>query len=388
MLSTTNRIGLRLRAMREQRGLSQEALSQALGFKDRQTLSAIETGDRRLSADELLRAVQALSVSIEQLVDPFQLTGEGRFSWRQTGLSAGRLESFEAVAGRWIAAFREIAPQVGRERPLLRQSLGLHKSSTFEEAMAAGERFAAEFDLGEVPANRLPTVMEESLHILVLMVDATPGISGAACHLPELDAVLINRKEVEGRRNFDLAHELFHLLTWETMPPEHIEEADQGAGRGKVEQLANAFAGALLMPRRLLESASGGGIAEGRGDGDLYGDGKGGGSGSGFGYGPPSVSQLKAMATRLEVSTVAVKWRLVALGRLSRKEALAIDDRLLREGKSKVPPLFSRLFMDVLARAIDEGQVSARRAADLVNLPLEDLADLFRSHGVHAPFEL
>ncbi len=388
MLPAANRLGLRLRAFREQRALSQEALSQKLGFKDRQTLSAIETGERRLSAEELLRAVQALGVSVEQLVDPFQLTGEGRFSWRQTGLSSGRLESFEAVAGRWIAAFREIAPQVGRERPLLRQSLGLHKGSTFEEAMAAGERFAREFELGEVPADRLPAVMEEKLHILVLLVDATPGISGAACRLPELDAVLINRKEVEGRRNFDLAHELFHLLTWETMPPEHIEEADQGAGRGKVEQLANAFAGALLMPRQLLEPVFARSLTERSGDGEGYGEGKGGGAGSGFGYGPPSVSQLKTLAARLEVSAVAVKWRLVALGRISRKEALAIDDRLLREGKSKVPPLFSRLFMDVLARAIDEGQVSARRAADLANLPLEDLADLFRTHGVDAPFEL
>jgi Zn-dependent peptidase ImmA (M78 family)/transcriptional regulator with XRE-family HTH domain len=388
MTLTGTRLGLRLRALREQRDLSQEALSQALGFRDRQTLSAIETGERRLSAEELLRAVQALGVSVDQLVDPFQLTGEGRFSWRHTGISPGRLESFEAVAGRWIAAFREIAPQVGHERPLLRKSLGLHKGSTFEEAMAAGERFATEFELGEVPADRLPMVMEEELHILVLMVDATPGISGAACRLPGLDAVLINRKEVEGRRNFDLAHELFHVLTWETMPPDHVEEADQGAGRGKVEQLANAFAGALLMPAHLLGMAPPRGFAEGRGDGQGYGDGNGGGSSGSFEDGPASVRRLKALAARLEVSAVAVKWRLVALGRLSRKEALAIDDRLLREGKSKMPPLFSRQFMDVLARAIDEGQVSARRAADLVNLNLEDLADLFRAYGVQAPFEL
>jgi Zn-dependent peptidase ImmA (M78 family)/transcriptional regulator with XRE-family HTH domain len=386
MLPVPNRLGQRLRAFRERRDLSQEALSEKLGFKDRQTLSAIETGERRLSAEEMLRAVRALGVTVEELIDPFQLTGEGRFSWRQTGVSPGRLDRFEAVAGRWIAAFREIAPQVGRERPLLRQSLGLHKGSTVEEAMAAGERFAREFGLGEVPADRLPAVMEEKLHILVLMVEAMPGISGAACRLPELDAVLINRREVEGRRNFDLAHELFHLLTWEAMPPEHVEEADQGAGRGKVEQLANAFAGALLMPGHLLEPTARRGFAEGRGDGVGYGDGKGGGSGAG--HEPPSVRQIKTMASRLEVSTVAVKWRLVALGRLSRKEALAIDDKLLRESKGKLPPLFSRLFMDVLARAIDEGRVSARRAADLAGLDLEDLADLFRSHGVDAPFEL
>lgn len=47
--------------------------------------------------------------------------------------------------------------------------------------------------------------MERDLGILVLMVDAVPGVSGAACHLPELDAVLINRREVPGRRHYDLA---------------------------------------------------------------------------------------------------------------------------------------------------------------------------------------
>lgn len=38
------------------------------------------------------------------------------------------------------------------------------------------------------------------------MVDAFEGISGAACHLLELGVALINRREIVGRRHFDLAH--------------------------------------------------------------------------------------------------------------------------------------------------------------------------------------
>src|SRR5258706_12827279 len=98
--------------------------------------------------------------------------------------------------------------------------------------------------------------MEQRFGMLVLAVYAFDGISGAACRLPELDAVLINRKEVKGRRHFDLAHELFHLLTWDAMPPEHVEEATE-TGRGRVEQLANNFASALLMPRKVLERHGG-----------------------------------------------------------------------------------------------------------------------------------
>ena len=117
--------------------------------------------------------------------------------------------------------------------------------------MAAGERFVTEFDLGEVPAECLVEVMERELGILVLMIDTERGISGAACRLPELDAVLIARREVVGRRHFDLAHELFHILTWDAMPPEHSEDAMETGGN-RAEQLTNNFAAAVLMPAATL----------------------------------------------------------------------------------------------------------------------------------------
>jgi predicted HTH domain antitoxin len=52
------------------------------------------------------------------------------------------------------------------------------------------------------------------------------------------------------------------------------------------------------------------------------------------------------------------------------------------------PPLFSKPFAETLALAIDQGRVSARRAAGLVDLSVDDLADLLSTHGVESPFEL
>lgn len=72
-------IGTRIRAIRQQRGLSQDALARLFGFKDRQTVSAIETGIRRVTATELLLAVERLNVPIDYFTDPFRLDGEGRF---------------------------------------------------------------------------------------------------------------------------------------------------------------------------------------------------------------------------------------------------------------------------------------------------------------------
>ncbi len=363
-------IGPRIKALREERKLSQDDLARIFGFKDRQTVSAIETGERRVTAEELVIAVEKLGASLDYFTDPFLLAGEGRFSWRQTNVGLQRLNGYERSAGRWIAAFRAIAPEVGREAPLLRRALGLHRGSRFEDAMEAGERFVAEFELGDVPAARLAEVMERELGILVLNVDAFDGISGAACRLPELDVALINRHEVVGRRHFDLAHELFHILTWDAMPPEHSEEALETGGN-RVEQLANNFASAVLMPAAILD---------GFGDWTAFPE-------------HELAARLNAAADELLVTASALKWRLVALDRLKPAAARAVPDAALRNNgrdaaQAVTPPLFSKPFMEVIALAVDQGRVSARRAAALVDLTVDELGDLFTTHGVSAPLEL
>lgn len=362
-------IGARIKALRQERGLSQDGMARVLGFNDRQTVSAIETGVRRMTAQELLLAIEKLGVPLDYFTDPFRLDGEVLFSWRQHGVGRSQLADYEQTASRWIGAYRMLAAEVGKPAPLMRSALALTRASRFGEAADAGERFAAEFDLGEVPALGLAAAMEERLGILVLTVNAHQGISGAACRLPDLDAVLIARGEVLGRRNFDLAHELFHILTWTAMPPEHMEDATDFGGN-RVEQLANSFAGALLMPKAAVESA-----------GDwrrLEIDGL--------------IALLNATADELHVTSSALRWRLVGLGHLGRATARAIPEAALRNNghdSTAVPPaLFSRPFANVLAASIDRGHVSVRRAAVLLGLTIEDLDELFSSYAIEYSLDL
>ena len=366
---TSQLIGTRIRALRQERGLSQDALARVFGFRDRQTVSAIETGVRRVTASELLLAVDKLNVPIDYFTDPFRMDGEGLFSWRQRDAGTSELRQYEQTAGRWIGAYRALAQQVGRKGPLLRPTLGLTRNSGIEEAAEDGERFVTEFGLGAVPAQRLATVMQERLGILVLMIDAYHGISGAACRLPELDVVLIARGEVAGRRNFDLAHELFHVLTWEAMPPPRVEDASD-FGCNRIEKLADSFAAAVLMPRASLEPFGNWGQLDKDG----------------------LIARLNAASSKLKVTSSALKWRLVSLGQLTRAQARALPEAALRnhghERESAPPALFSRLFMEVLAAAIDRGHVSVRRVATLVGLPIEDLSELFAAHGIDHAIEL
>lgn len=364
-------IGTRIKALREQRGQSQDELSRLFGFKDRQTLSAIETGERKVSAEELLRAVELFGVQLDYFTDPFLLAGEGRFSWRQSGVKPAALADYEIDAGRLVAAFRALGPQVGREAPLLRHTLGLTRQPQLDEAAAAGERFAREYALGAVPAVRLAEVMERELGIIVLMLDPIEGVSGAACRLPELDVVLINRREIPGRRHFDLAHELFHLLTWDAMPPEHIEEVAP-TRRTRVEQLADSFASAVLMPAAVLDRFGDWAVLA---DEDL-------------------IVRLNTVADELLVTSSALRWRLVDLERLEKSVGGRIAEARLRHNgrkkpaKEPLPRLFSKTFIEVIGRAIDQGRVAVRRISYLLGLSIDDLADLFTTYGIEPPFAL
>lgn len=364
----------RLKAARDMAGLTQSQLSEKLGFKDRQTLAAIEAGQRKLSAEELVRALTVLGIDLGFVTDPFRLVGEGRFSWRaDKRASAGMLDAFEDQAGRWIALYRQLAraggAEAGADNPL-QQRLTLTEKSSFEEAREAAEALVRAWDLGDVPAARLEQRLIERLGALVLYVNAPSAVSGAACQLPGLNAILINRNEPEGRRHYDLAHEAFHLLTWEQMPPDHHEGEIPRGGKGKrVEQLADNFASALLMPERALVP-----LWTSRGRRDIH-------------------TWLNDTASTLLVTAQALKWRLVQLEWLGKADLFEIQDlRLTANGRPRreqaMPLLFSAAFVERLHAGLARGDLSVRRAAELLGLTIDALAELFRERRLTVPFDL
>jgi Zn-dependent peptidase ImmA (M78 family) len=281
------------------------------------------------------------------------------------------LDDFEAKAGKWIATFRRLGEIKGEPFNPLSQRLTLTERSSFEEAQAAGEALVADWELGNVPAKNLSNVVEDRLKILVLYVDAPVGISGAACQLPQFNTILINRREPDGRRNYDFAHEIFHILTWSAMPPRPYDQADkvEGTKAKRVEQLANNFAAALLMPSASLKPRW-----EKRGDQDLH-------------------DWLNETASELLVTSDALYWRLRQIGWLTQAASLEINrDRLTWNGRSPsaqtLPKLFSRRFVERLQWALDRGELSVRRAAELLDCTVEDLEELFKGYEMPVPFDL
>ena len=133
------RFGRRIKQLREKRGATQEMLAQALGISDRQTISELESGRRKINASELHAASKFLGISMEDLANPFLLVSDRvKFSWRQHGVSAADLCRFETRAGEWIGAYRELRSLNGEHLRTLMPRLGLTHTSSFGEAIVAG----------------------------------------------------------------------------------------------------------------------------------------------------------------------------------------------------------------------------------------------------------
>jgi len=367
-------IGARVKALRESRGMDQAKLATVLGLENRQTVSDIERGQRRLSAGELVALTDCFGATLDQLTNPFLLSAKDSFSWRQRNVSSVELDGYEVRAGEWIGAYRELARLNDTRLKRLLPRLGLTHASSFENAAEAGEDVAEELKLGERPALQLAQTLEKQLGMLVLMVDAIEGVSGAACRLQALNAILINRNESQGRRNSDLAHEFFHILTWEEMKPERVELAVEAWDRAplrshqrnlRIERLADNFASGLLMPSWELDRL-----------GDPQGD---------------IVEWLTAAASELGVSARGLRWRLVNSKR--RPELSKVPNELLDEaarvrGVEEAPLRFSKGFIGVLIQAIEAGYLSGARAAKLTDLSKAELGSLCEAYALSRPAEL
>lgn len=364
-------IGYRVKAAREAKGWTQDELTQGLGLNDRQSVSDIENGKRALKPDEMLTLSDLLDREIEFFIDPFAIAGEAQFSWRATpALPEDSLDGFELKAGQWIGLLRWLREQQDGKKNPLKHSLRLTAQSTFEDAIARAEALVAALDLGKVPAERLIEHVEQDLDIPVLFVDTieTPqgeSISGATCHLQDLGVILVNRNESETRRFFDLAHELFHALTWDAMKPDHRESnsAEERGRTKRIEQLANNFAAALLMPSSSLEE-----LIDQRRSTD--------------------VTHLADVAAELRVAPSALAWRLYNMKRIDEDARDALVHERQRASLAGTPKRFSRTFVTMLHRAIDRGQLSARKAAKAMGMNLTLLSELFAEHSLPAPFEL
>ena len=102
---------------------------------------------------------------------------------------------------------------------------------------------------------------------------------------------------------------------------------------------------------------------------------------------------LNRTAPAFLVSAKALKWRLTNLGWLSKADHMDIHDaKLTANGRpareQQMPRLFCEEFVRRMHTGLAKGQLSVRRAASLLEMTIEALAQLFRDYQLPVPFDL
>lgn len=363
MDSFSQLIGKRLKFARA--SYSQEVLASALGLNDRQSISAIELGERKITPEELIKAADFLGKPVEFFTDPYIVPESSGFSFRANKLDPKILGDFSEQATRLISAHRRFRDLLGETTsPVQAQLRDVTLKTPLKVASSYGEQSAEAWGLGQVPGERLREVAEDKIGISILFVDGGAAVSGAACRLDDGDVILINRNESEGRRNFNIGHEIFHLLTWHEMPPEALDlEADnEFRPKSRCEQLANSYSGGLLMPSGVVKTRW-----EDRKNQTL-------------------ADWLLKNSAEMRVSPAAIYWRLVDLELIDKDEHPFSIGTKAKSPPRQTPLLYNRPFVTRLQKVLERGNLSVIRATEILDCSIEELVKLFESYNLEVPF--
>ena len=110
-----DRIRNRLRALREEQGLSLDAVAQAAGMAP-STLSRLETGKRRLAVDHLAPLARALGASVDELLAPAPRT-DPRVRRRPRKVDGMRVLPLSREGGGGPRAYHLTLPERGAPDP-------------------------------------------------------------------------------------------------------------------------------------------------------------------------------------------------------------------------------------------------------------------------------
>jgi Zn-dependent peptidase ImmA (M78 family)/DNA-binding XRE family transcriptional regulator len=281
-------IGSAVAELRSRLELSQADLADLAGLGHKQVVSQVETGKRPLKTVELVRLAHVLHVDATDLLMGEVPPARPFVLWRGSATGQGRAAA-EAKLHHRCRRYSFLERITGESRPpaLPQQHLDIAATS-FEEAEAQGEKIGSDLELGDQPGVGLRQRLESRWGVK-LFEDLLEIGSGATAFGDFGPAILENAAEPPSRRTFSLAHELFHLVTWQSVST-HTVNPDE---RERNETLANCFARGLLMPTATLAER----VSERR-------------------Y--QSLVNYLPLARQFCVSLPALLWRLVSLGQLER----------------------------------------------------------------------
>jgi len=340
----------RLRYAREKLGLSLRQVQERTGI-GQSSLSEYESGKRapRLSQLQALARLYRRSISF--------FLGEGdilreAMLWRQRP-DAESASEIQATFRRLCEQYHNLEVWCDEHRRcLLPQAEGNAASFRYSDAECLAKQVRSALELGDRPGQSLLRVLEEVCGLKVFHLPFEPTGS-AACTVGQIygPAILLNARAVHWRRNFDLAHELFHILTWSIF--RGVAEGDEATPDGREEQFATCFAGNLLMPEETVKQAIAARTRKGK----------------------VAFKDLFDIARQFDVSVEAILWRMKFLFNRTEEETHSDINRYQAVGRigeadreRDDPPARPARFWALALKAFSKGDISKGVLAEYLGI--------------------
>jgi len=235
----------RLKSARESVGLSLTEAAKRLGFINYQTLSTIENAGREVKVSELAKFARVYFRDISYFLEEHTTEPVYSFLWRNPPV---KNEKRKETEGKIFLKCEQYN--------LLEKLLNLSIDRGFVDASkedirnnhqigSLALRTSDMLKLGSRPSFTLQKVLEQDYGVKILFLPLEYGSAVCTVHPQCGKAIVINSKEAPWRRNYDMAHELFHLILWKVFPPRELADEKLFA---EMEKKAEKFASMLLLP--------------------------------------------------------------------------------------------------------------------------------------------
>jgi Zn-dependent peptidase ImmA (M78 family)/DNA-binding XRE family transcriptional regulator len=359
-------IGQRIAEARKRLKMKQEVLAEKAGFSSHQIISQIETGKRDVKAWELSTLARVLCVEMSDLLKSEESKQHPLVLWRQQPLDD--IETIEANFLRRCEQYGRVEQLCGKKNKDEIPQISINPSTIcYRDAERIAYDIRSQMRLGARPASAIERALEELWNVKIWYMPLEDG--SAASTIGDFGpAILMNENEAPWRRNSNFAHELFHLITWDSLPPQELQEDEELWLR--IEKIAQAFASYLLLPAEEVSWAFNDRLDPE--DGAIW------------------IYDLIEIAREFDVSTEMLLYKLQNL-RLFSQETVKelLDDPEFREADRKTMPAhwwdpleFPQRFVNLAFTAYKKGNLSRGKLAEYLNTNIVELDDVLLRYGI------
>lgn len=360
------RIGGRIKEERKKLEMTLQELSNEVGFKNYQTLSSIEKGERHIRVSELDKIAKVLGLTVSYLLGEEKERRE-KVLWRKC-VDESQCKKYENLLISICRNYQKLADLVGHkyEKFVPPRSEELQKGrfkNDYDFAKDLAEKYSKLLDIGRYPGKNIVDSLQDK-NILIFCYDLEAG--SAASLVGDFGAaILLNKSDRPWRKTFDIAHELFHLITWNVYPPESVYD-DEEKGKSKPEQYADTFASTLLMPEKSVKDE----ITWRKRERDL------------------NFIDYVEIAAKFRISIQALTWRLQNLGIFSEKDMEEIRahpkiselNKLMRTKEPDIPEL-PEIYVNQALKTYLNGRISKLKLADYLDVKYGEMASFLSEYS-------